>query len=494
MNALLWILRHGHCHNTHHRFALDAIELVQTEPGKRLAKLLLRYHRRYLVGSTDPDTRICDYHNQVIHVEEGFWGGATRVAHQWYNRLQRRLETGRYAEAAQAAGILSHYFTDPLQPLHTGTTEREALVHRPMERSIYHSYDAIRQIWDDNELRIVFQLRSGPGWLDEAMKQGAVYAHQKYNLLVSSYRFDEGIADPPAGLDPASRAALAEMFGLAITGWARVIERVAAEIETVMQRPLPNFSVTIPTMTAAFWAPRRRWRGRVLSCLERAKIAALAREYRRKGRLEKHLPHEVDVKRRVIQVHREEIVYQVDRERRRQEKKLAAAAKIAQQVANSKQPATIAIESKSGAVNVLLESQPLHDAPSLTSRTILRFHAIGIRTVGQLISGDPGEISNRLSVDWIDADLVRLWQIQASLMCGIPGLKKIDAQILAGTEFQTAQQIANADPRLIYCEVLRYALTTPGRRYLQEQVAPTPTDVKRWVQNAKSVLVTGKIA
>lgn len=491
MNALHWILRHGHCHNTHHRFAIDAIELVQTEPGKRLAKLLLRYHRQYLVGATDPDTRICDYHNQVVHVEEGFWGGATRVAHQWYNRLQRRLENGRYADAAQAAGILSHYFTDPLQPLHTGSTEREALVHRPMEQSIYQSYDTIRQIWKDDQLRVVFQLGGGTGWLDDAMKQGAIYAHQKYNLLVSSYRFDEGVKDPPAGLDGASRAALAELFGLAITGWARMIERAAADVESVMQRPLPNVSAIWPTATAAFWAPRRRWRGRVLACLERQRVLALAREYRRKGRLEKHLPHEVDIKRRVIQVHRDEVIYQADRLRRADEKKKRAA----QAKATIKQEsATVLFPTHATSPQLLSETQPLCDAPSIGSRTILRFHAIGIRTIGQLISAEPAVIARQLEIYWVDTDLVRLWQIQASLMCGIPGLRKIDAQMLAGAELQSAEQIANSDPRLIYCEVLRYALTTAGRRYLQGLIAPTPADVKRWVENAQYVMANGKVA
>ena len=496
MNALHWILRHGHCHSTHQRFAIDAIELVQTDPGKRLAGLLLRYHRRYLVGATDPDMRIRDYHNQIMHVEDGFWGGATRVAHQWYIRLQRHLESGKYAEAAQAAGILSHYFTDPLQPLHTGSSDQEALVHRPMEQSIYQSYDIIRQLWKDDTLRVVFQLGSGPGWLDDAMKQGATYAHKKYNLLVNSYRFHEGVNDPPAGLNAASRAALAELFGLAITGWARVIERAAADIESVTCRPLPSVSTTWPTTTAAFWAPRRRWRGRVLACLERQKVKSLAKEYRRKGRLEKHLPHEVDIKRRVIQVHRDEKVYQADRLRRANEKKqraLEAAESIQQE------PATIAFPIKTTAdvpnrAGLLNETQSLTNAPSIGSRTVLQLQAIGIRTVGQMISANPAELAERLQIYWIDAELVRHWQVQASFMCGISGLREVDAQMLAGTEFQTVEQIAKSDPRMIYCEILRYALTTAGRRYLQGKVAPTPSDIQRWSNDAKHILANRNIA
>ena len=312
--TLRYVLRQMHCRNTHHRFAIDALPLVQTDAGKRLACLIVRHHKRYLTGATDPDTRICDYHNQIIHVDDGCWGGAPRVAHQWYHRLQTRLITGKYSDAAQAAGILCHYFTDILQPLHTGSTAREALVHLPIERSIYACYDEIMKRWIDDEQRVVFRLSGHPNWLASAMLHSARYAHQKYSLLVNSYRFDEGVKDPQTGLDEHSRAALAELFGLAITGWARVIERAAQDAEAVMRKPLPKASSLWPTSTAIARAPFRRWRGRVEQCLLKKKALAIAEEYRRTGRLVKHLPHEVDIKQRVIQVRKDEANYKIIRQ------------------------------------------------------------------------------------------------------------------------------------------------------------------------------------
>jgi hypothetical protein len=291
--------------------AIDALHYVQTPAGKRLVTWLQRYHRQYLKGADDPDTRICDFQNQIIHVEDGFWGGGPRVARQWYNRLLGYLAEKRYGKAAEAAGILSHYFMDALQPLHTGETRREAVIHAPLERSIYYCYDEIRQRWNSNPLREVFHLPDGNDWLRESMLQGAKYAHGRFSLLVNSYRFDAGIDDPIDGLNDISRAALAELLGRSVTGWARVIERAAQDTENLLRHPLPVASHTVPLTLAVAGSPFGWWRRRSLQCLEDRRIKALAKEYRRKGYLRKYLPDEVDIKQRVNQVRRDEKIYQM---------------------------------------------------------------------------------------------------------------------------------------------------------------------------------------
>ena len=193
MSPLFSILRAAHCQSTHHRIALDALPLVQTDSGERLANLLLKHHHRYLTGAVDPDARFRDYQNHVIHAAQGFWGGAPRVAHQWYDRLQRYLREDRFADAAHAAGVLSHYFTDPLQPLHTQHCDRERILHRPIEWSIHQSYDAILRCWQQDDLRVVFQLSEGPGWLGEAMLHGASFSNRKYVDLLDDYDLAAGV-------------------------------------------------------------------------------------------------------------------------------------------------------------------------------------------------------------------------------------------------------------------------------------------------------------
>ncbi|MCA9138754.1 MAG: zinc dependent phospholipase C family protein, partial [Planctomycetales bacterium] len=201
MNRLHWVIRNAHCLGTHQRFAVDALTMLQTDAGKRFAAWLLYYHRAFLRGAVDPDIRFRDYHNHILHVRDGYWGGAPRVAHQWYERLQKYLRAERFRDAAHAAGVLSHYVTDVIQPLHTISTDREALVHRPMEWSIDQSYDRIVQRWNDDGVDVMIRLSDKPGWLGSLMMHSAKYASVRSELLVRRYHFQDGVRDPSKGLD-----------------------------------------------------------------------------------------------------------------------------------------------------------------------------------------------------------------------------------------------------------------------------------------------------
>lgn len=299
-------LRASCCRSTHHHFALDALPLVQTDAGKRLVRILLRHHQRYLTGAIDPDIRYCDYQNHVIHVKERYWGGAPRVAHSWYDRLQRYLRSDRYGDAAHAAGVLGHYFTDVLQPLHTEICDRERVLHRPLEWSVFAGYDAIYRLWRDDELRVVIQLSDRSQWLGEAMLHAARFANSKRRRLLANFDLQQATADPLAALGSGSRASLAELFGLAITGIARILERAADDAEAARRRPLPRLSLAVPTLLAGIDVPLKRATSWWAVRRERREVEALIDEYRSCGRLFEHLPAEVDIVHRVMEVYREE--------------------------------------------------------------------------------------------------------------------------------------------------------------------------------------------
>lgn len=312
----LRILRAAHCRSTHHYFAVDALPLVQTDAGRRLVRVLLRHHDRYLAGATDPDTRFRDYQNHVIHVTDGYWGGAPRVAHAWYDRMQRYLRTDRYEDAAHAAGVLSHYFTDPMMPLHTQQCAREKVLHRPIEWSIKQAYDSILKLWRDDQTRIVFHLSGSVGWLGEAMLHGARFANRNYRPLLETYDLEASRIDPSAGLGIVARRSLSELFGLTITGWARIIERAALDYESASGKAIVTPSVTAATVLAAARSPFRAWANIIDNRIDQQKVLELIREYQRTGTLRKHLPDEVDVVHRVIAVHEDEKRWQELRRQR----------------------------------------------------------------------------------------------------------------------------------------------------------------------------------
>lgn len=490
MNPLLSILRAAHCRSTHQFFAMDAIPLVQTDAGKRLTSHLLRHYRRYLTGARDPDTRFRDFQNHVIHVDDGYWGGAPRVAHKWYDRLLRYLRERRYGDAAHAAGVLSHYFTDPLQPLHTQQNAREAVLHRPIEWSITQSYDSILRHWTEDDLRVVFQISDGPGWLGEAILHGARFANRKFTTILDAYDLVKGMANPGDGLDMEGRAALAELFGLCITGWARVIERAASDAESQIGRPLPIASRGIPTAMATLGIPAGLLLRRLEYNAERRAVEALVDEFRLTGTLKKHLPCEVDIVQRVVHVYEDE-----KRWRKRREQRLASTATVitiesadghgsSTRDADDERPATIPFVARESRRGSLRAGDPLIDAPSIGPKTAARFTAIGINTVGDFLSSSAADVAERLRTYWITDSTVSHWQGQARLMCEVPDLKPINAQLLAGAGQTSAAELAQCEPAHLFALVSNFAATSTGRRYLRGTEPPTRSDIDSWVLSA----------
>ena len=493
MSPLLSILRAAHCRSTHHYFAIDALPMIQTDAGKRLVGQLLHHHDRYLTGAKDPDTRFRDFQNHVVHVNDGYWGGAPRVAHQWYDRLQRYLRNDRFSDAAHAAGVLSHYFTDPLQPLHTQQCDREKILHRPIEWSITKSYEAIYRSWKEDEMRIVFQLSDSPGWLGEAILHGARFANRKYWQLLEEYDLDLAAKDPPAGLNAALRASVGELFGLAITGWARVLERAAADAEATRRCVLPAASLSIPSLLATVRVPLRLWIRRIECTAEQLAVAQLIDEFQRTGTLSENVPAEVDIVHRVIGVYQDERRWRQERERRLASKLTVVTVEAAPQGAdeipaaavNDDSPATIPFVRVATRRGSLADGDALVDAPSIGPKTAARFLAIGIHTVGQFLAASAQDMASRLKTDWITADTVAQWQSQATLMCEVPGLRCRDAQLLAGADRDRAAQVAACDAVTLHRRVSQFAATSTGRRYLRGASPPTLADVTTWIQNAR---------
>jgi hypothetical protein len=311
INRLHALVRKTHCLGTHHLLAIDALQSITSDPGKRLSEWLLSYHRDYLRGAMDPDLRFRDYHNHLVHVRDNYWGGAPRVAEQWYHRLRKYLRTERMRDAAHAAGVLSHYVADVIQPLHTISSDREALIHRPMEWSIDQCYDRILESHRERKTIVFLHLSDRPGWFGSMMLYLAQFANRRSAVLLDRYRFQDGVRNPGNGLDEVSVACLGELFGLAHTAIAQVLQRAASETESAAGYPIPrcgsgSFTTGASLFGATLRTPLMRWRNWTRRRAERSAILALADEYYRTGKLVDRLPPEVDIKRRVIAIRDEE--------------------------------------------------------------------------------------------------------------------------------------------------------------------------------------------
>ncbi|MEM9365468.1 MAG: DUF4332 domain-containing protein [Planctomycetota bacterium] len=505
MQTLLSILRATHCRSVHHHFAVDALPLVGTQPGKRLVQHLLQHNHRYLTGAKDPDTRFRDFQNHVVHVDDGYWGGAPRVAHQWYDRLQKYLSQNRFDDAAHAAGVLSHYFTDPLQPLHTAQSAVEAVLHRPIEWSVNRNYHNLFRAWRQDSERVLFRLSDRPGWLGDAILQSARFANRHYETLLNHYDLAVGRSRPAEGFDKRGNEVLSDLIGLAITGWARVLERAARDAEQRLGNPLPKASTSVAAVLATLRVPSRVWLRRIEDRRTRSKVAALVDEFHRTGKVVENLPSEVRVVGMVRSIAEREREYNAQRKQLRELHSQVVAGdpkpppteveeslRIAPEITPTEAPPQIlAFETPDDAIRLHVHD-PLVDAPSIGPKTAARFAKLGIHQVGEFLATDPPTVASRLDVSWITSDTVHAWRCQAMLMCLLPRMLARECQLLVGAGYPTLQSIATADNSDLQRDLDTYASTNAGARHLRGAQPPTSERISGIQTDAAHALVKQK--
>lgn len=108
--------------------------------------MFLKHAELYLTASKAPDNEFKDSKDRVLHVADGYWGGAPEKVVSWYDMLVAALREQRWSDAVYSAGVLSRYYTDPQQPLHTGQSEAENNIHRAIEWSISRSFDDLLEL------------------------------------------------------------------------------------------------------------------------------------------------------------------------------------------------------------------------------------------------------------------------------------------------------------------------------------------------------------
>ncbi|QDT12641.1 DUF4332 domain-containing protein [Planctomycetes bacterium K23_9] len=508
MSLLIKILQAAHCRSTHQFFVMDALPLVSSPRAQRFGSVLLKHYDAYLIGSKDPDKTFRDFRNHVLHVGDNHWGGAPASAEKWYGKLQREMEAGNWPEAAYSAGVLSHYFTDPLMPLHTAQSEKESVIHRPLEWSVTKSYSKIRKRWQDrNGKTRSFVLPHGPDWLSTSITRGATVAHSYYNELIDRYDLAAGSRNPPQGFDDRSIDILATMFDMAITGWAQVLQRAADESRV----PIPDMPLSMTTVMATLGMPSAWVTRRIESNEERSAVQAIFDEYQATGRVKDNLPPEVASVRQERQLDALHSGPPIANEPVAK----PAAKPIAVSVPNSTDQAIQTADTQDRATEVLpidssdqrvVASAPnvgqrnaaqyrprkptlcladdLVDAPSIGPRTAKRFAVIGIHTVAQFLAESPEQMATDLDTRWTTADRIRDWQAQAMLVCEVASLCGYKSQLLVAVGCRTATTLSQQHPDELHNLISDFAKTTDGDRILRGSKVPQADDVRQWISDA----------
>ncbi len=289
MSLLFQLVFTSKCRNTHHRLAMDALRHLRGADAEQWTDLLLHFHGVYLAGSKAPDDQFKDFTNHVLHVGDQEWGGAIGAARRWYATTVDALRRESWSDAAYAAGVLSHYFSDPFMPLHTGQSSAEPAVHRALEWSIAKSYGQLQHIlqYDQGGYPHVIVPRR-EDWLAHMIRQGSREANAHYQALIEHYNVAAGARDPLAGMDQECKDRVARCLGSAVVGLARVLERAFAEAAV---EP-PRVENTLAGFFAALTTPIRWVTNQMHDLHERLLVEAIYDEYQRTGKVQENLPED----------------------------------------------------------------------------------------------------------------------------------------------------------------------------------------------------------
>jgi predicted flap endonuclease-1-like 5' DNA nuclease len=129
----------------------------------------------------------------------------------------------------------------------------------------------------------------------------------------------------------------------------------------------------------------------------------------------------------------------------------------------------------------LEESSHVESAPSIGPQMAQRLEKIGIVTVANLLTYDPGDIAEELQHRRVSAEVVRQWQYQAELVCRIPQLRGHDAQILVACDVLTPEDLSSRQPEQLYSEIMPFVRSKAGQRILRQGKEPTLEEVRDWI-------------
>ena len=286
MSLLFRLIYAVHANGTHHKLALDALRHLATPEAEGWRRVFLKHAELYMEGSKAPDTTFKDFKNHVLHVRDGYWGGAVDKVESWYGQVVTALAQSRWSEAAYAAGILSHYLCDPIHPFHTAQSEAENNIHRAAEWSINRSYNELLALGEAGPPAIELNVSEGPSWLRDLVCRGADISNANYERLIAHYDIHRGVVDPPSGLDSIARAVVADLIVYAARANAVVLDRALIESGAVP----PDVDLSVDTVVATLKVPLKWVTKKLGDAADRRQVEAMYDELKATGRVEENLP------------------------------------------------------------------------------------------------------------------------------------------------------------------------------------------------------------
>ncbi|MBL8559961.1 MAG: DUF4332 domain-containing protein [Hyphomonadaceae bacterium] len=493
---------------SHHKIALDALRRLEAADAEEWRKVFCAHADIYMKGAKAPDDVFRDSQNHVLHVRDNYWGGAVKTAEAWYEKLLMMMRAQSWPEAVYAAGVLSHYVCDPIQPLHTAQSESEGSIHRAFEQSVSKSYTKLMARLEETGWPAIPEPQ-GAGWLAQLIRSGAEASVVYYDNCIDHYNLAAGVKDPPAGLDPHLIDVMSDALGRAISTFAIVMDKAIAEAAVAP----PKTNVTLQGYLATLDIPIRWLTKKMADAGERAIVEEMYAEYQASGKVIATLSHDDRI---VRAAHARDVLnvplVTLDKEPARTpgakhgtglidvapssiEPPLArriverAAEKIEASVPAPAAPAIVedapAPEAAPATKKRRTRESPVVDAPAIGAKIAARLEAIGIKTIGDLLDADPAAVTAMMAQKWVTRETVADWQTMAQLAIDVGAVGEQDAQILVGAGIRDKAALAGADARALQDQVAAFIASDEGKKLMRGNNGPKAEKVEGWIEAAK---------
>ncbi|MHA1882751.1 MAG: zinc dependent phospholipase C family protein [Candidatus Thorarchaeota archaeon] len=145
------------------------------------------YTPELLAGSTTPDQVFQDWPNHLYYPETGEHT-APEAAKRWYDFARINFSCGNWEAGFFATGVMSHYFTDPHIPVHTGSNWPG---HSAYETEINANLGG---------LTLTTPTEDYIANVSQAVIDAATYSHQYYDTVVAAYPNEDSEAFDDAAI------------------------------------------------------------------------------------------------------------------------------------------------------------------------------------------------------------------------------------------------------------------------------------------------------
>ncbi|MFX0067078.1 MAG: DUF4332 domain-containing protein [Candidatus Hermodarchaeota archaeon] len=439
---------------THRWITMQALCLLPEDWGR----VFLRHSKLLLKGSKMPDDTFKDFRNHVFHPPN--WGGAPSETQRRAELMNQLIKEKNFSRLVLEAGILSHYVADVLNPMHTGQTEKEKLMHKFFE---WGNHKYLNRHQQRMSIRATGKLESVKD-IPAMVKENGTYSHQFYVYVVDGYDMEKGKVEAQEGMNE-------EILDTAQDLLERAINSVARIWWTAIQGvTVPEVSLTIPTIVTRLAIPIHLYKKRVEERRNKKILARMLKEYERHGKVERTLDTDEKWQTRALKEIQDE-----------QGTTPQLRAKPKPRIEPKAKPKP---KPKATKGHLALKDD-VEDAPEIGKKTAERLYAINIKTVQDLMEANPADIVSQLDVSWLKADDVKRWQEECQLMLDIKVLYGHDAQILWNCGYKTKQQVASANPSKLLNEAIEFAKSKQGERIISEKSMPTQEEVEMWINSVK---------